>query len=125
MFSIDPAVLGILIPIVAILGGFTVAIVAIIMKGKEEELRRRERIIAMEKGLPLPPEPVPEAKKPNYARTRTWGLVLTFIGIALVVSIMVSSEGSPRHGIWGGVVLALGLALLISATLQKRERDKE
>jgi membrane associated rhomboid family serine protease len=126
MFDISPDVLGIFIPIVAILGGFTVAIVAIIMKSKEEELRRKERIIAMEKGLPLPPDREESVRQgsPGYARKRAWGLVLTFIGIAIVISVALTSNEGYHQAAWGAIAIAIGLALLIAATLEKRESEK-
>lgn len=124
MFDISPETLGILVPIVAILGGFTVAIVGIIMKGKEEELRRKERIIAMEKGLPLPPDQEPARPRSyGYARKRAWGLVLTFMGIALVASLSFTSHEGMRHGAWGGILIAIGLALLIAGVLEKKETE--
>jgi len=124
MFDISPETLGVLIPIIAILGGFTVAVVAIIMKGKEEELRRKERIIAMDKGLPLPPDQEPVCPgSPGYVRKRAWGLVLTFIGIALIVSMAVTTEG--RHAAWGAILIAIGLALLIAGALEKKEAEKQ
>jgi peptidoglycan/LPS O-acetylase OafA/YrhL len=79
----------------------------------------------MEKGLPLPPEPVHhDDRRPSHSRMRAWGLVLTFIGIALIASIAISSHEGIRHGTWGAIVLALGLALLIAAALEKRDADK-
>jgi hypothetical protein len=126
MFDISPETLGVLVPIVAILGGFTVAIVAIIMKGKEEELRRKERIVAMEKGLPLPPEPESTRPcSPGYARKRAWGLALTFIGIALVASIAMTSHEGMRHASWGAIMIAIGLALLIAGAIEKKEADNK
>ncbi len=126
MFEISPQVLGVLIPIIAILGGFSVAIVAIIMKGKEEELRRKERIVAMEKGLPIPTdeEPVRQPGSPGYVRKRAWGLVLTFIGIAVVISVGLTSSQGYHHASWGAVAIAIGVALLIAAALERKEAGR-
>jgi hypothetical protein len=54
MFDVGPETLAVLIPIIAVFGGITIAIVGIIYRGREEELKRKERIVAMEKGLPIP-----------------------------------------------------------------------
>jgi len=125
MFDINPDIVIFLIPIIAILGGFTVAIVGIIMEAKKEELRRKERIIAMEKGIPLPPERAENkgSGRPRHIAARRTGLVLTFLGIALVVAISLSSGGGLRSGVWGFVVLALGLAFLVASIFEKRDYD--
>ena len=41
-----------IIPVVAIVGGISVAIVRLITQGRLEELARRERIAAIERGVP-------------------------------------------------------------------------
>lgn len=126
MFDISSDVMIFMIPIIAILGGCTVSIVGIIMKGREEELRRRERILAIEKGLPIPPEPSSnECSRPGYVAARGWGLVLTFMGAALVISISLASDEGVRHGTWGIIVLAIGLGLLVASALEKREYDSK
>ena len=48
-----------LIPIVAIIGGITVAIVSTIAKGRVRELEIRERIAMIERGMVPPPEADP------------------------------------------------------------------
>jgi hypothetical protein len=124
MFGIDAGVVALLIPIVAVVGGMAIAIVGVITKGKEEELRHKERIIAMEKGIPIPESSPcqPKADKPRYLAIRAWGLVLTLIGVALVIAIGTASE--PRNGVWGLLPTALGVGLLIAAWLEKKDMEK-
>ena len=50
--SLDPEVVAISIPILAVCGGVLIAITAIIAKGRKEEQVHRERIIAMERWCP-------------------------------------------------------------------------
>jgi len=122
MFNFDPGVIALLIPIVAIVGGIALAIVGIITKGKEEELRHKERILAMEKGMPVPEMPKDE-RRPHYARHRTVGLVLTFLGIALIILRFVSdSYGTLTAGV---IVFAIGIAYLLAYWLGQRDAEKQ
>jgi hypothetical protein len=124
MFGFDAGVVALLIPIVAVVGGMAIAIVGVITKSKEEELKHKERIIAMEKGIPVPEMPAPSARKdkPRYLAIRAWGLVITFIGLAIVVSIGISSDF--RDGVWGLIPMALGVGLLLAGWLEKRDMEK-
>ena len=122
MFNFDPGFIALLIPIVAIVGGIALAIVGVITKGKEEELRHKERILAMEKGMPVPEMPK-EEQRPRSARHRTWGLVLTFLGIALILLRFVSdSYGTLTAGV---IVAAIGLAFLCAAWFDKRDAKRQ
>jgi len=126
MFGIDAGVVALLIPIVAVVGGMAIAIVGVITKGKEEELRHKERIIAMEKGIPVPEMSPPPSRreKPRYLAIRGWGLVITLIGVALIISISIGQQDDPRHGVWGLLPTALGVGLLIAAWLEKKDMEK-
>jgi hypothetical protein len=126
MFGFDAGVVALLIPIVAVVGGMAIAIVGVITKGKEEELKHKERIIAMEKGIPIPESApcTPRQVKPRYLAIRAWGLVITLIGVALVISISIGQQDDPRHGVWGLLPTALGVGLLIAAWLEKRDMEK-
>jgi hypothetical protein len=115
MFGIDAGVVAMLIPIIAVLGGMAIAIVGVITKGKEEELKHKERILAMEKGIPLPEEPVCMRKdKPRYLAVRAWGLVITLIGLSVVLSVGI--KAGFENGVWGLIPMALGI-LWISGAL--------
>ena len=52
----DPGVIGVFIPIVAIVGGIALAIIKTMGKMRIRELQIRERIAMIEKGLVPPPE---------------------------------------------------------------------
>ncbi|MDD3642380.1 MAG: DUF6249 domain-containing protein [Candidatus Krumholzibacteria bacterium] len=118
MFGINPATVAILIPIVAVLGTFAVIIVAIVVEGREKEQKHRERLIAMEKGLPVPEEPV-KKKPPRFLAIRAWGLVFFLIGVATFIGI--TAEAGIRHGVWGLMPLGLGAALLLAAYMERRD----
>ncbi len=123
MFGIDAGVVAMLIPIVAVVGGMAIAIVGVITKGKEEELKHKERILAMEKGIPIPESAPcqPKADKPRYLAIRAWGLVITLIGVAVMISITIGQQDDPRHGIWGLIPTGLGIGLLLAAWFERKD----
>ena len=122
MFGFDPGIVALLIPIIAVLGGLALAIVSVIMKGKEEELKHKERIIAMEKGMVVPEMPK-EEKRTSYSRYRTWGLVMTLLGLALIAQKLVSGNSSAMTG--GIIVAAIGIGFLLAAWFEKRDMEKK
>ena len=113
------AELGILIPIVALL----IPIFAFYFAFKREQIRRKERMLAIEKGVELPPEPVAPVKQPlkpmDYLRR---GLLALAVGIGLWVSaiFMPGIEEGGWIGMGGLIVLLVGVALLIYYAIQKR-----
>lgn len=115
--------IGVLIPIFAIVGGFGVAIVAIIVgyreKMKRSELRHRERITALEKGIELPPdpEPNPDGKRTSLKR----GLTGLFLGIVLYFALRAVADGNVA--IFGLIPAALGVANLISWLVERKKND--
>jgi len=125
MFGFDAGVVALLIPIVAVVGGMAIAIVGVITKSKEEELKHKERIIAMEKGIPVPEMPAcaPRVEKPRYLAIRAWGLVITLIGLALVFSIGIANDFTD--GVWGLIPTALGVGLLLAGWLEKRDMENK
>jgi hypothetical protein len=115
---------ALLIPIVSILGGITIAIVAIIMASRKKELEHKERIIAMEKGIEIPVNrPEPKQSRPKHRTHRTAGLVTTFVGVALSFAMFVS--GGAVAGVWGLPILAVGLGLLVSSLIERKEDGAE
>jgi hypothetical protein len=115
----DPEQIAVMIPIIAILGGMAIAVVSIVMEARKRDLEHKERIIAMEKGIPLPEQPEKSAK-PVYSKRRAQGLVWFGIGLALTIALRVTPEADVAWG-WGLVPLFIGAGLLIAATLDKRE----
>ena len=115
---ISPNVIAVLIPIVTVLCVFAVVTIAIVIEGRQKEMRHRERVLAMEKGLEIPPEPQ-QKKPPRYLALRAWGLVFALLGAALVIGI--SAEAGIRHGVWGLVPGLIGVALLVAAKMEHAE----
>jgi hypothetical protein len=122
VFTIAPLA----IPIVAIIGGITLAIVRTVGQQKIAELERRERIAAIERGLDPSKLPPPSAVG-GYEHGNGWGsrsrrahglmnggLVTVAIGISLMI-LLGSVESDHRHWVVGFFPLLVGVALLVSA----------
>lgn len=117
-FSIDTGVIAIFIPILTVFGVFVVVITSVIMSSKHKELAHKERLLAMEKGIPIPEKP-PVAKRPAHLTIRAWGLVLALLGVALVIALWVTAGG--KAGVWGLLPTAVGIAMLFAANKEMRE----
>ena len=120
--SISPEHIAVLIPIIAVLGGVCIAIAGIIVAGRKKDLEHKERLVAMEKGIPLP-EPEPEEKKPVHSARRASGLVMFGIGLALTIALAVTPDAQEAWG-WGLIPLFIGVGLIIAAVLDKREYEE-
>jgi cadmium resistance protein CadD (predicted permease) len=117
-FEVSAEVIAIFIPIIVVLGVFAAVITSIVVSGKHKELAHRERIIAMEKGIPVPEMPKIE-KRPMHLTMRAWGLIFMMLGVALIIAIWVTA--GVKAGIWGLLPVAIGAAMLIAA---RREKDE-
>ena len=130
------AVVVFFIPIVAIIGGISVAIAEIISRGKIRELQIRERIAMIEKGLVPPPEVDPagfDRAMSRYERfagsekgpkpvLRRSGVMLVSLGLGLGLLISVAG-GSVRAGFGvGGFLVIVGLAFIVNGVLESHDR---
>ena len=116
-----------LIPIVAIIGGFAVAIANIVARARMRELKMRERIAMIEKGLVPPPEVDPAgfdravafSDRARYRRDRHRRGGITFIGVGLgVMTMLAVSAGDLRRGLGVGAFFVIfGLAMLVNSWL--------
>lgn len=110
-----------LIPILAIVLGVAIAIISIVSSHREKqkrvELRHRERLAAIEKGieLPLDPDPQVDGRKGNPLKSALTGL---FIGIVLYFALREVS--GPDVALFGLVPAAFGVAGLISYFVESR-----
>lgn len=124
-----------LIPIIAIIGGITSAIVATVTRGRIRELEIRERIAMVERGLVPPPEVDPrgfdramdrheqryDRKYRRHAsrplRHRRSGVTVMGVGMGLLLLIAFAG-GEPNVAIGvGGAITVLGLAFFINGML--------
>jgi hypothetical protein len=128
---------GLMIPIVAILGGVTIVIVSMLNKSRLRELEIRERIAMIERGMVPAPEADPrgfdraitrleqvqrvqQLRGDASARHRRAGVTLMGIGFGLIVLISFAGESpSTALGV-GGFLVVMGLAFFINALFDRR-----
>ena len=120
------SVLGVMIPIIAIVMGIGMGIIGMWLDYRKKleifELHHKERMAAIEKGVDvaaLPPE-LFQGKRhgrlpSDYLRR---GLVWGFIGVGVTVAMRLENES----GAWYGLIpLAVGVANLIMFLYQRRQ----
>ena len=126
----SPDVIGVFIPIVAIVMGLGLAMLEAVTQHRRRsqalEQRHRERMAAIEKGIELPPDAGdPEAqlelakakKQPRYLLQ---GLVYTSVGAVLVLAWRGVAD-ELAHGV-GWVLGAVGVAQLLYYALEGRKQ---
>jgi hypothetical protein len=98
--------------------------VAIVVEGRKKDLMHKERLFALEKGLPLP-EPPEKEEKPVYSSRRAWGLVWLGLGLALTVALAANPDAAEVNAWgWGLIPTFIGAGLLIAGLLDKKEWEK-
>ena len=110
-----------LIPIIAIVMGIGIGMLALTLdfrkKSQLMEMHHRERMLAIERGIELPPlrreleDDGARLGARSPARSLRSGLVLLFVGITIATALYVENGGSGA--IWGLIPAAVGLAHLI------------
>ena len=115
--------MALMIPILGIIMGVGIAIIAIITahreKQKRVELRHRERLAAIEKGIELAPDPEPDAGVKKTSSLKS-GLSGVFVGAVLYFALyQVVDEDVALFGL---IPAALGFATLISCFVEGRKR---
>lgn len=110
-----------LVPIVIFLVGFGIAAIAIWARSKKNQLEHQERMMALEKGVPLPEKVfVPPKPKNPYL----WGFVFIAIGLPMFFGFMFY-EHDEGAWIFGGIIFLIGVAILAANLLHKRDLKKE
>lgn len=132
---ISVAVVTMLIPLAAVIGGLIVGALAIRQRTRLRELAYRERLAMIEKGMVPPPETAPVAldrafggefmtieawRESRAAKCRTAGIIL--IGVGLGVGFLITMAGNePSAGLGvGGMIAILGLAFLACGLVERR-----
>jgi hypothetical protein len=120
-------IIAVFIPITAIVFGVACAIVCIVAAHRQRmqraELRHRERLAAIEKGLEVAPDP-PEfdagaGRRPRFLLR---GLVLVFGGITLTVAI--KQLPGPVPYLFGMIPTAIGLGYLVYYLIEGRRESR-
>ncbi len=109
----------IVIPLTLFIGGTIIAVVAMLLRAKRSQNEHKERLLALEKGLPVPPPAFPPIRKRN---PYLWGFVLMAFGLAISIGML--NEGDPDW-VYGGVFFFPGAAILIANLLHQRDLKRE
>jgi hypothetical protein len=116
-----------LIPLVVIAGGILIALMGMWTHTKQEEMRHRERLAMIERGLMPPPERDPAAFEvmrrggSRSNRHTNMGVILIALGLGLALIIgFAGDEPGTAVGV-GGAIALLGVAFVVNGQLQ-RER---
>jgi hypothetical protein len=117
-----PDILGVMIPLSAIVLGISAGIVGIVAKHRQQvqraDLRHKERLAAMDKGLELPPEAEDPVERPRYLLK---GLVWSFSGIGAYLAL--NALAGSDESMLAAIPFAIGLAYLIYYFVQGRRED--
>lgn len=113
--------LALFIPIISIFLGVAIAIVWIITSHRQKiqrnEMRHKERLAAVEKGLDILPE-TPEPEVVRKSGSLRSGLVGVFVGIVLYFALRAVAD--PDIALFGLIPAAVGLANLLSYFLERK-----
>lgn len=120
-----PDVLGVLIPLSGVVLGIAAGIVGIVSRHRQvlqrADLRHKERLAAIEKGIELPPDP-PEldGRRPRFLLR---GLIWTFVGIAGYVAL--DAVAGAEEAKLALIPAAVGLAYLAYYAIRGRHEERE
>ena len=134
----DPVVIGLVaafIPIVAIVGGISVAVASVVSRAKVRQLEIRERIAMIEKGLVPAPEADPggferhmlmhRLDRPRWtpvpARHRRAGITLIGVGLGLMTLLYFVDTRADAFGI-GGFITIVGIAFFINSLFEAHQQ---
>jgi hypothetical protein len=116
--------IAILIPLSAIILGIGAGIVGIVTRHRQllqrADLRHKERLAAIEKGIELPPDP-PEIDltKPRYLLK---GLIYSGVGLALYFAL--GAVAGEDVALFAFIPLAVGVACLIYYWVRGRHEEQ-
>jgi Domain of unknown function (DUF6249) len=118
------ASLALLIPILSVTVSLGALIIWIVVwhrrRVHEGDCRHKERMAAIEKGLDLPPESLPQpAQMPPRARYLLRGLIWLGVGIALTFGV--GGTFGAHMGEFGWIAVAVGAAYLIFYFVEGRK----
>lgn len=118
--------IAVLIPIAGIVFGIGIAAVAIVTSHREKvkraELRHRERLAAMEKGIEMPPEIV---EKDDAGRPRFLLQGLIWLGVGIGIFFALGELAGDDVGMLGLIPAAVGIATLIYYAVEGRKENRD
>lgn len=122
------AYIGVFIPIIAIIMTMLIPITALYFWYRVRMQKSKERMLAIEKGVELPPEAVLAIKEATPLDSLRRGCVCLGSGVALIIFALIA--GAYEWSLWfmgGGLVLAfVGIALSIWYRIAiRKEKERE
>lgn len=117
------AIIGVFIPIVAIVMTMLIPIFAFYFWYRVRVQKSKERMLAIEKGVELPPEPLPVAKPVTPLDSLRKGCVCLGVGVALIIFALVANVSEWFMG--GGLIVTfVGVALVIWYRIATKKEEK-
>lgn len=121
------AYLGMWLGFISVLGGFAIAFYAVWLKSKARQMRHREQMAMIERGL-VPPAAVEESASTGggprpFRSRRDSGIMMICIGIGLMMLFGLGS-GNWKNVWIGGFVAMFGVANLVTALLDQRDQRR-
>jgi hypothetical protein len=120
------AIIGVMIPIVAIVMGIGIGMLSLFLDYRKKRdmfaMHHKERLAAIEKGMEVPPLP-PEFFQDNR-RVRVLGdylrrgLILLLVGVAITIALF---DTTRRNYLWGLIPTAIGIANLAYYYFESRK----
>jgi len=109
-------ILALFIPIIAIFAGFGIALAALRHQAKRHQMEHEERMLAIEKGVALPPAALPPPRRRN---PYFWGFVLLGLGLAFIIARLIEGR---MHLTAGLLMLFAGGGILLAHWIFGREK---
>ena len=128
----SPDIIGVFIPIVAIVMGIGIGMLSIWTEHKRKaqllDQYHRERILALEKGLPLPEldrrlVALDDSQPPTAARAYRNGIMMVLIGSILYFGL--EELLGSKFSLFGLAPAAIGIANLVYGVLLQRKESAE
>lgn len=126
-------VLGLIVTVTVIICGVAVLLMAMVNRRKMLEMKHRERLAMIERGMLPPPEVDPNGferralgmRPPSRSSVRFRSAGVLMIGVGLALMLLISYAGdSPEPGIGvGGAFAVVGAALLLNGLFSARDEE--
>jgi hypothetical protein len=120
------------LPLSVIVGGVVIIVMAMRQRALTLEMKHRERMAMIEKGLLTAPERNPAAFEAVLqrhdqvaeppGRSISFGVIIVALGVGFMLMVGFAAEApGPAVGI-GGAVVVLGLAFIVNGELKRRSQ---
>jgi hypothetical protein len=123
--SMENEMAALMIPLFGIVFGISVAIVAIVTQHRQKiqraDLRHKERLAAIEKGLELPPDAGDPEDAGRRSRSGSLRSGLIGLGVGIVLYFALDNLAGDDIALFGLIPAAVGLANLIFYFIEGRK----